>query len=90
MLSPNTPTSTSLTKIKSRQIAEHTTPTQNIVDDEDDSKSSIVSEKSPDVRIAKESLSASYGRHLVESVEVDENGRSIKLTLKDLAKEKGE
>ena len=64
------------------------TPTQNIVDDEDDSKSSIVSEKSPD-KISKESLSASYGRHLVESVNV-EDSRSIKLTLRDLANEKGE
>ena len=86
--SPNTPISTSLTKVKSRQKVEHTTPTQNIVDDEDDSKSSIVSEKSPD-KISKESLSASYGRHLVESVDI-EDSRSIKLTLRDLANEKGE
>ena len=36
--------SSSFTKIKSRQTVEHTTPTQNIVDDEDESSPISVSE----------------------------------------------
>ena len=40
--------------------------------------------------VAKESLSATYGRHLVEGVVVSEDGlRSINLTLRDLTKEDG-
>ena len=79
----------SFTKIKSRQPFEHTTPTQNIVDDEDDWKSSIVSKaKSPRETVSKDSLSASYGRHLVEGVAFDENGRGgMILTLRDLNKD---
>ena len=82
--------STSFTKVKSRQpiIVEQTTPTQNIIDDEDDSKPSIVPEKCFIDSVAKDSLSATYGRHLVESVVVSEDGlRNINLTLRDLTKE---
>ena len=80
----------SITKVKSRQpiIVEQTTPTQNIIDDEDDSKPSIAPEKCFIDSVAKDSLSATYGRHLVEGVVVSEDGlRIINLTLRDLTKE---
>ena len=82
--------SSSFTKIKSRQpiIVEQTTPTQNIIDDEDDSKPRIIPEKCFIDSVAKDSLSATYGRHLVEDVVVSEDGlRSINLTLRDLTNE---
>ena len=90
-LQSSTPrSSTSFTKVKSRQpiIVEQTTPTQNIIDDEDDSKPRIVPEKCFIDSVAKDSLSATYGRHLVEDVVVSEDGlRNINLTLRDLTKE---
>lgn len=69
----STPTTdNSFTKIRSFQQTEQS-PTQNIVDDESDLDLSS---------IARESLSASYGRHVVSTVEKS-NG-CISLALKDL------
>ena len=82
----STPNTKSFTKLKSPSSAKKDvllTPTQ-IIEEDDDSKESAKPD-SPNHSsnyVAKESLSAAYGRHLVEQVERDHI--SIRLHLKDL------
>ena len=83
----STPNTKSFTKLKSPSSAKNDvllTPTQ-IIEEDDDSKESAKPDSpnhSSKNYVAKESLSAAYGRHLVEQVERDHV--SIRLHLKDL------